>query len=82
MTRALLLYKPCSAHLLALCLKADKEREGLQRYMADALWLLLKWIAGDKTEFPQYAEWAKPKPADTRTAEEIKNDILRRLLEG
>lgn len=82
MTNSLLLYRPGSARQLALCLKADKEREGLQRYMADALWLLLKWFAGDKTEFPQYAEWAKPKPADTRTAEEIKNDILRRLLEG
>lgn len=82
MTNSLLLYRPGSARQLALCLKADKEREGLQRYMADALWLLLKWFAGDKTEFPQYAEWAKPKRADTRTAEEIKNDILRRLLEG
>lgn len=79
MTRSLLLYRPGSARLLALCLKADHQREGLKHYTADALWLLLKWFAGDKTEFPQYAEWAKPKPADSRTAEDIKRDILRRL---
>lgn len=78
------MYRPASARTLALCIKADMERESLERYKADALWVLVDWVSHGKAKMRRYGEWLEgiKKPKDNRTAEEIKQEVIERLRGG
>lgn len=72
------MYRPASARTLALCIKADMERESLERYKADALWVLVDWVSHGKAKMRRYGEWLEDvkRPTDTRTAEDIRQELL------
>lgn len=75
------MYRPASARTLALCVKADIERETLERYKADALWVLVEWITQGKAKMQRYGVWMAEmkKQPDTRTAEDIRQELLAAL---
>ena len=58
-----------------------------QKYMADCIGSmterLYRWSGAEKYDIPLFSEIIEPEKStkDTRTAEEIKNDILARLSE-
>ena len=77
------MYRPASARTLAFCLKADAQRESLERYKADALWLLVKWFIGDHVNLKRYGDWLNEfnTPPDTQTKNEIFQSLIAKLKE-
>lgn len=54
-----------------------------ETYIAEHLWLMTSAMyafGGSKLTTPRYTEMICPEQKDTRTAEEIKQDILRKLV--
>lgn len=76
------MYRPASAQTLALCIKADAERESLERYKADALWVLVDWVSHGKAKMRRYGEWLesiKRRTSGERSAEDLRLDLLAAL---
>lgn len=65
-----------------MILLAEEKRVRLwQDYMATAMGMIGRTLAGESWTLPLYVEMAYPevKDTDTRTADEIKSDIIKRL---
>jgi len=68
-----------------MLLQEDLERERYEVYANQCLWTIaagLYSLGGQTLSMPQYVELIHPEMKDTRTAQEIKDDIVKRLLEG
>lgn len=67
----------------ALMLKRYSDQQFWQTYTATALWMIGKALAGDSWTVNSYVEIRYPQQAgqDTRSAEQIKQDIIKRLEE-
>ena len=59
----------------------ERRRQFWESYTATVLGMIGKMLGGDEWKLDSYVEMAYPDAAkkDTRSAEEIKNDILARL---
>ena len=68
---------------LAVTLKARKRETLWQSYTGTVLWMIGKVLARDSWTVPSYVELAYPGEikVDTRSADQIKADILQRLTE-
>lgn len=64
-----------------ILLEEEKRVRLWQDYVATAMSMIGRTLAGESWTLPLYVEMAYPetKNADTRTAEEIKDDIIKRL---
>lgn len=67
----------------AICFEEERRRQLCADYTATTLGMIGKLLGGETWTMPSYIEMAYPDKAaiDTRSAEEIKADILRRLTE-
>ncbi|MBQ8313250.1 MAG: hypothetical protein IJX84_08620 [Clostridia bacterium] len=76
------MYRPASARTLAFCVKADAERESLERYKADALWVLVDWVSRGKAKMLRYGEWLESirrRERGERSAEDLRLDLIAAL---
>lgn len=66
---------------LRIALQAKRRELLWQSYTGTVLWMIGKCLAGDNWSLPSFVEMAYPGAikVDTRSADEIKADILQRL---
>lgn len=64
----------------------DRERENYESYMAQCLWTatsIISQLGGHELDFPQYIELTHPETKKRQpTAQQIKDHVVGRLLEG
>ena len=81
--RALYRARPSSVRGLLMVLRVDRMDEAREAYTAEALRRLVVLGSHGKVQMPSYwdyiAQLRDRRPADKRSAQQIKNDLLARL---
>ena len=67
---------PREVSALAALLTVQFRERRWQHYMADMGYNLLYALCGKKPDVPTFSEMMKPKSRDTRTAQQIKDDLI------
>lgn len=74
-------YKPCTVDALMLLASADSAERQIAAYNADMSWMLCKMLAGKGSRLESPSSFARrfdhPRAVDTRSAEQILNDVAR-----
>lgn len=62
-----------------LLFKQEKEQVIWRDYTATVFWMIGKALVREEWQLPLFIDIIYPEQKDTRTAEEIKQDIIKRL---
>lgn len=66
---------------LMMLLEHEKEQIIWRDYTATAMWMIGKTLARESWQLPLFLDMIHPEQQDTRTAAQIIDDIVERLLE-
>ena len=73
-----------------LCLRADRQKEAMDAYLMSGVRRILYALCGEKANMPSYRDYlhdlrSSDRPSrkqDDRTADQIVDDLIRKLREG